>query len=189
MERAESGRVTVQVTDDTDSKSTGGINHAWSGCLLPIILVTCLVLPIVVYVYGRRAISEVPYEQHYHDLLKIIEVVEPIAGPPNEQSPSKQRSDSCDKYLSASWLVPPEVARSGAVAAADWATYSGYSGPSTDYIASGRSPSYGADRSSRNGTRIEHFRIWLSEQPSGSVNLRISLASSCYFPFGLPFYP
>lgn len=188
MERDEQA-VKIQEASPPAKPASSGTNHALKGCLLPIILITCLVLPIVAYVYGRRAISEVPYEQHYHDLLEIIEVVEPIAGPPYEQSPSKERSGSCDKYLRARWLVSPEVARAGAVAAAEWATANGFSGPSTEYLTKGRSSDYGADRSSRKGQRTEHFRIWLSEQPSGEVILRIALSSQCYFPFGLPFYP
>lgn len=188
MERDEQA-MKIQTASPPAKPASSGTNHAVKGCLLPIILITCLVLPVVVYVYGRRAISEVPYEQHLRDLLEIIEVVEPIAGSPYEQSPAKERSGSCDKYLSASWLVPPELARAGAVAAADWATANGYSGPSTEYLANGRSSDYGADRSSRKRQRTEQFSATLVLQPSGEVDLWIRLTSRCYFPFGLPFYP
>lgn len=176
-------------TPSPSARSEPGPNHALKGCVLPLILIACLIAPLAAYLYGRRGISEVPYEAHYTDLVKIIAAVEPIAGPPYEQSPPRQRHSSCDKYVRAKWLVDPEVAREAAVEAAKWAKANGFDGPTTEYIESGRSESYSAKRSDRGGERTEQFSVWLAEQPSGKVGMLVSLTSTCYFPIGLPFYP
>lgn len=186
MEHAEPERFTDQRPAGAEPTKP---NHLWSGCLLPMILIALVVLPIATYVYGRRAISEVPYEAHYKDLVEIIKVVEAVAGPPYEQSRAKQSESSCDKRLSASWQTGPEAARAGAVAAAKWALAHGFAGPTTEYLESGPTESYSADRNSRRGMRTEHIGIWIYPERSGEVIMEIYLASTCYFPIGLPFYP